>query len=158
MKSIIALVAGAVAAPALAQCVPAWEFLPNSALNGGVEALLTVQETTGPALYVGGSFTNTFIPARRIARYDGVNWTALGDGIPEFTHGLFGCCAKVHSLAMFDDGSGPALHIGGDFIVAGTTLLAESITKWQGNDYHSVGGGLVGMLGCSECQIGRAHV
>src|SRR5688572_21062143 len=44
MKSMIVLVAGAVAAPALAQCTPAWEIVPNTAMNAGVEALLTVQE------------------------------------------------------------------------------------------------------------------
>ncbi|MCC6659260.1 MAG: hypothetical protein IT437_00065 [Phycisphaerales bacterium] len=137
-------------APALAQCQPGWEAVPGAALNKGVEALLAVPGGAGDDLYVGGSFTSTGIEALRIAKFDGVNWSPLGEGIPEFTHGLFGCCAKVHALSWYDDGTGAALFVGGDFILAGQ-LAVESIAKWQGDQWHTVGGGLVGVQPCSEC-------
>jgi hypothetical protein len=119
-------------------------------LDRGVEALLAVPGGGGDTLYVGGSFTSAGAGEQRIAQFDGTLWSGMGEGIPEFTHGLFGCCAKVHALAWYDDGSGPALFVGGDFIVAGQ-LTVESIAKWQGGQWHDVAGGLVGVPPCSEC-------
>ena len=42
---------------------------------------------TGPALYVGGMFTAAGgAPASRIARWDGIVWSALGDGLNGWVH------------------------------------------------------------------------
>src|SRR5262245_51563396 len=80
----------------------------------------------GPALYVGGLFTNAGgVAANRIVRWNGASWTPLGGG----TSGW------VEALAVFDDGSGrgPALFASGGFLQAldsGDGYLA----RWQACD------------------------
>lgn len=45
------------------------------------------------------------VPASRIAKWDGASWSALGSGLNRFE--------GARSLAVFDDGTGPALYAGG---------------------------------------------
>ncbi|MEM7308943.1 MAG: hypothetical protein AAF682_19830 [Planctomycetota bacterium] len=71
---------------------------------------------------------------------------AAGDGschpawIPTFG-GESGMDAVVRALAEFDDGSGAALFVGGDFAVAGGDEAAR-IARWDGQAFHAVGGGI----------------
>ena len=46
----------------------------------------------------------------------------------------------VLSMAVFDDGSGNALYVGGDFLQAGS-LPANSIARWEGDGWSEVGSG-----------------
>ena len=57
----------------------------------------------------------------RIARWDGQSWTPLQSGLDE----------PVRGLAGFDDGSGPALYVGGFFDEAGGQP-AHKIARWVG--------------------------
>ncbi len=154
-KQLIVLLAGLSAASVHGQiCQPGWQAdLGAANMDGGVEALRVLSTGAAPALYVGGGFTSgAGLTFDRIARFDG-SWSAVGDGIAAWTHGTFGCCAKVHSLAVFDGGAGPALHVGGDFMFAGTTqqLSTESITRWQGGQWHDLQGGFSFLTGCVDC-------
>lgn len=49
--------------------------------------------------------------------------------------------ANVRALAIFDDGTGPALFAGGDFTVAGG-VLASYIAKWDGERWSTLGTGM----------------
>lgn len=51
----------------------------------------------------------------------------------------------VHSLAVFDDGSGSALYAGGNFTTAGGSP-AGGIARWNGSSWSSVGGGTNGLV------------
>ncbi len=85
---------------------------------------------SGPALYAGGAFTSAGgIAASRIARWDGVSWSALGSGMND----------GVFALAVFDDGSGagPALYAGGSFTSAGGAD-ADSIARWDGTSWSAL--------------------
>ena len=42
---------------------------------------------------------------------------------------------------MFDDGSGPALYVGGDFTTAGG-VAANHIAKWDGSSWSPLGSGM----------------
>jgi hypothetical protein len=101
-----------------------------------VLALTVVDDGTGPALYVGGYFTTAGgVPANKIAKWDGAQWSTLGSGMDgPIVPGVF-------ALTVFDDGTGPALCVGGRFTVAGGTP-ANSIAKWDGMQWSSLSSGV----------------
>lgn len=108
--------------------------------SGQVNAMLVWDEDgAGPnpaALFIGGGFTNVGgVPAARIARWDGTNWSALGIGI---TGG------DVHALAAYDDdGPGPnseRLIAAGSFISAGGVTV-DRIARWNGTAWAALPGG-----------------
>ena len=110
-------------------------FAPLGGTNGRVHGLATFDAGSGPELYAAGAFTTVGgVPARNVARYDGGQWFALGDG-------LFG--NVVNDLAVFDDGSGPALYAGGRFTQSGAQLVS-SVARWDGALWQPVGSGLAG--------------
>ncbi len=152
--SVGAIVGGS--AGALGQtCTPHWDGVGGSVLDAGVESVHVTTEAGSQVLYIGGAFQSAGgFPALRVARYDGAAWSGLGDGIPSPTHGVFGCCAKVTALAAFDSGGGPSIHLGGNFIYAGSiqVLPVESITRWQGGSWHDLSGGLGFQSTCVDCE------
>lgn len=110
-------------------------------LNGAIRgsSMVVFDDGSGPALYVGGTFTAAgrgTVPAAGIAKWDGKNWSSVGGGVR-------GDEAKVETLAVFNDGNGDALFVGGLFDTAGE-IQAENIAKWDGKEWHSLGDGLVG--------------
>ncbi len=77
---------------------------------GAINAMAVFDDGTGSALYVAGSFTSAgSSPATNVAKWDGKEWSAVGDGVP----------GPVHALAVFDDGSGQTLYAGGSISIAG---------------------------------------
>jgi hypothetical protein len=81
-----------------------------------------VQEYNGK-LYVGGAFrTAGGVVANNVACWDelGQTWTPLGAG----TNGW------VLSMEVYDDGTGPALYVGGDFQTAGG-VTTGGLAKWS---------------------------
>ncbi len=111
-------------------------WLPlGSGVNDTVWCLEVFDDGNGPALYAAGSFTTAGgVSANRIARWDGTSWGSLGDGLGD---------GGVRALAVFDNGSGPALYAAGWFTLAGGRE-ASRIAKWDGKDWQSLAGGLDG--------------
>jgi len=104
--------------------------------NGSVQALEILDDDgvgpNAPALYAGGFFTTigpTNVSANHVAKWDGSTWSRLGDGL-----GAGGY--PVYDLAIFDDGSGPALYAAGAFY--GTL---NRIAKWSGSSWLPLGDG-----------------
>ncbi len=115
----------------------AWSAL-GSGVDGTIKALAVFDDGRGPALYAGGSFTHAGgVGANRIARWDGTSWSALGAGLGG------GSGAEVRALAVFDDGGGPALYVGGTFTTAGGAP-ARRIARWDGASWSAVGPVLYG--------------
>jgi hypothetical protein len=111
-----------------------WSAL-GSGVNGSVNALAVFDDGSGPALYAGGSFGLAGgVAARRVARWNGVTWSALGTGLNG------GAAPAVIALAAFDDGSGPALFVGGLFATAGA-VSAANIATWNGTSWSALGSG-----------------
>lgn len=93
-----------------------WQPVGTGLLNplggswGVVDAMAVYDDGTGPALFVGGTFTTAGgVPAAHLAKWDGTQWSATnydpcGFGTPEFF--------PVSSLRIFNDGTGPALFVG----------------------------------------------
>ena len=103
---------------------------------GGIFALHVFDDGSGPALYAGGSFSAAGgTPALGIAKWDGNAWSALGGGVGPHGSG------EVHSFTTYDDGSGPALYVGGLF----TTSVGgpgENIAKWTASGWSQLAGGI----------------
>src|SRR4051812_10753358 len=68
---------------AAAQCTPTW--LPGQGMlgiNDTINAAITFDDGTGPALYVGGQFTVAGdVRANSMARWGGAQWQNLGAGM-----------------------------------------------------------------------------
>ena len=101
-------------------------------LNGKVEAFAV----DGTDLYVGGFFTfayneGTWVPdAKRIAKWDGSAWSALGTGVN----------AAVLALAV---DSNHILYAGGAFTNVNSIPEADYVAKWDGS-WSSLSGNGVG--------------
>jgi hypothetical protein len=138
----VALYAGGsfgAAGSTVAHSIAKWNGASWSALGVGVggfvNALAVFDDGHGAALYAGGTFaTAGGIFVYRIARWDGVAWSALGSGVG-------GVGDSVSTMLAFDDGSGPALYVGGQFGFAGGNN-AGNIARWNGTTWSSVGGGM----------------
>lgn len=115
-----------------------WDGHAWSDVGGGIKsigwarALTVFDEGAGPALFVGGEFTDQGDwHGNRIARWDGAAWSWLGSG----TGG------RVDALAVHDDGNGAALYAAGPFESAGGAP-ASGIARWDGQSWSSLDGGL----------------
>jgi hypothetical protein len=126
--------------------IAVWSDSGWSALGEGVSqgfyavvnALAAVDELSGPVLYAGGIFTSAGgAPMNSIGKWDGIGWSALGEGIATPHPGL----PIVRALAAFDDGTGTALYVGGGFRYAGQ-VLANSVAKWDGVAWSDLAGGM----------------
>ncbi len=62
-----------------------------------------------------------------------------GEGLP----GLGGPAA--HATVVYDDGTGPALYVVGQFTVAGE-VIANYIARWDGTNWSPVGSGMSGSV------------
>ncbi len=119
-----------------ALCIAKWDGTRWYSVGGGVdssvEILYAFDDGTGPALYVGGWFTNAGgVPANRIAKWNGQSWSALGSGLSN----------PVNGLTSYDDGTGPALYVSGQFTTAGDQP-ANYVAKWDGQNWHPLGSGM----------------
>jgi hypothetical protein len=108
----------------------------GSGIGGGSGPFVSALtfDSAGPALYVGGQFTSAgSVSANNVAKWNGTNWSALGDGMD----------GPVLALTMFDDGTGPALYAGGAFTIAGG-VTANGVAKWNGTNWSPLGSGVAG--------------
>ncbi len=130
--------AGTIVLTASAECVGELGWLPGFGMPGvsdTVAALTVFDDGNGPALYAGGQFTSAGgVAANRVAKWDGDTWSSLGTGPTNGVNNL------VSSLAVFDDGTGPALYAGGSFTSAGG-VAAQRVAKWDGSAWSSLGTG-----------------
>jgi hypothetical protein len=107
-----------------------WSALDEGVTGGSspwVRALEVYDDGDGPALYVGGGFNsaNSVPGTSCIAKWDGNSWSALASGLGRNS------TASVDAIAVFDDGSGPALFAGGFLGFAGA-LEINNIARWNG--------------------------
>ncbi|HEX5653756.1 MAG TPA: T9SS type A sorting domain-containing protein [Chitinophagaceae bacterium] len=81
-------------------------------------------------LYAGGFFYNASgVPANNVARWNGSNWSALGNGLGT------GSLENVQCLASYNGD----LYAGGYFTLNPLTDSSSSIAKWNGSQWVRVG-------------------
>jgi hypothetical protein len=111
--------------------------------NDAVAALIEFDDGGGAALYATGQFQSVDgIPASGIGKWDGSSWSPLGRGIGGSYGILIGAPpTSGNALAVYDDGGGPALYVGGTFRTAGN-VVANRIAKWNGASWSALGSGM----------------
>src|SRR5207247_587228 len=109
----------------------------SSGTSGGVYAMATFDEGSGPKLFAAGEFDAAGAAiAGRIARWNGITqtWSSLGSGID----------GRAGPMVVFDeDGNGPLpprLFVAGAFTTAGG-IPAANIARWNGTSWSQLGGG-----------------
>ena len=116
------------------------DYLPtfgnSMEFNGFVNDSLAFDDGSGMALYCAGNFT--LVAGQSIsglARFDGSGWSAVGSPT------AFDNSLGLNAMIVFDDGSGPALYVAGDFTwVAG--VPARNVVRWDGSSWSAVGNGV----------------
>jgi hypothetical protein len=121
-----------------------WDGSAWSAVGGGVDTIVwdyvEHDDGRGRALFmIGDMRTVGGTVANGVARWDGQAWGTLGSG---FTVGLSGA-GLGRCGAVFDDGSGPALFVGGRFTSPGG-VQCRNIAKWTGTSWQPLGSGVDG--------------
>lgn len=126
---------------AVANGIAAWDGDGWHSVGSGITGpfsptvfrISSFNDGSGDKLYAAGRFnTMNGVSAPLIARWDTVAWTRVGTNL---TSG--GTFAGLESLAVFDDGTGPALYAGGNELrVSGQ---AASVAKWNGTTWSRVG-------------------
>lgn len=93
---------------------------------------------SGSDVYVGGKFnTAGGATANNIAKWDGVSWSALGDGVNAAVGAIFVNGSDVYAAGPFTSASG---------------VDASGIAKWNGNSWSALGSGLRRL--CPGCRPG----
>lgn len=122
-------------------------YTPVGGTIGGAVPLIVLDVLSadigdGQHLYAAGRFLSIDdVPANNIARWNGESWEALGAGIRR-TSGF----AQGFHMTVFDDGSGPALFVGGSFNLINNTEPAANVAKWDGSAWTTVGAGFDGAV------------
>ncbi|MBC8042843.1 MAG: T9SS type A sorting domain-containing protein [Rhizobacter sp.] len=114
----------------LSAAAPGDEFFSDQFSSKGLNAdVSAVAVAANGDLYVGGRFQDAggVAAADGIARWDGLQWNALGSGIAR---------GYVNAIAI----SGSDVYVGGSFSDAGGVTGANGIAKWNGAAWQALGG------------------
>lgn len=114
-----------------------WNTITSTLTSMGAGLNATVQSLVvlNGELYAGGEFNDIigFSSLNHVAKWDGTNWTPLGNGTTGNVAGF------SNTLLVM----GSELYVGGQFAVAGTTP-AKAIAKWDGSYWFALGNGVSG--------------
>lgn len=136
--------------------IAAWDGAAWSDMAGGLanpedpdtylaRTFAVFDDGTGPALYAAGTFGLAGgVAVNSLAKWDGTQWHDVGGGVRFDTPPYLGW---VKSLQVWDDGTVPALYVGGWFTRAGDgNLEVSGIARWNGQAWSDVGGGTYGSI------------
>jgi len=108
-------------------------------VNAFIAALADWDDGSGRAIYACGRFTSIDgVNATNVARYDVASgaWEPFGQRlVPDSSFN------NMTSWAVFDDGNGPALYVGGQQFRIGGTGQKFNVAKWDGANWTGVGAG-----------------
>jgi len=135
-------------------CLALWDGSEWSDVGHGVDDMDFVPQVKalavrGDDLFVGGGFqTAGNVSAANIARWDGLQWSALGSGLGRF----FGDLPVAALVTNSND-----LLVGGQFISAGGTA-ATNLASWNGSTWSGFAGGLADDVSALAISDGKLMV
>jgi hypothetical protein len=107
-----------------------------------------------PALFIGGQFNSQVkyvaagyvdLTASQITKWDGTSYQPVGGVVEPFSDWVYSAeltGIAATAMAVHNDGSGPALFIGGNFRTAGG-VFCNGIVKWDGTTWSELGAGVL---------------
>ena len=112
-----------------------WDGSQWHPMGAGVNSYVQTLVAQGGTVYAGGIFTlSGGLPVGRVAKWDGSHWQPLGEGVNDPSG-----WPVVYAMAFVKDD----LYITGGFYYAGGRP-ANHIARWDGSQWHPLGGGLGG--------------
>ncbi len=113
--------------------IAVWDGTTWSGVGGGLvrdsiwPGSASAMAVSGTNLFVAGEFTVAGgMSARSVARWDGVSWSALGEGVELF----------VHSMVV----AGTNIYVGGFSTAA--SPCGKALVRWDGSEWTPLGSGL----------------
>lgn len=95
-----------------------------------VRQFAVFDDGAGPALYACGQFTHADgTPTPSIARWNGQRWVSLPDVFTRQSNPI-----EFNAMVVFDDGSGPALYVGGNILTV-NGAPNQRVAKWTGSQW-----------------------
>jgi hypothetical protein len=131
-----------------ASCIFKWDGISWSHVGTGISGsfggmgIRCMNIDNQGNLYVGGNFTIAVggIVTRGIAKWDGVSWSNVGDGLPTSSD-------RIDSIAVDSENN---IYVGGTFSTIGG-ISVNKIAKWNGTSWSGLGSGL--NISCSAICI-----
>jgi trimeric autotransporter adhesin len=118
-------------------CSPSWTSVAGGP-NGVVRSLAVASEHGRPTLFAGGQFNSSGgVQTGPLARWDGAEWSRVGNEL---------LTNAVLALIEFDDGSGPALYVGGNFLSLDSNPSLYGVLRWDGAQWRMAGQALNGTV------------
>jgi len=117
-----------------------WNGADWETVGGQLDNWATDMAVFDGKLFVGGYFNSAggVAGTDKIAAWDGTEWAGIGAQLESWQ-------SSVWALQAFDDGSGEALYIGGNYLnIAGVGL--DHLARWDGETFSDVGGPLGGAV------------
>ncbi|MBM4109166.1 MAG: hypothetical protein FJ255_10220 [Phycisphaerae bacterium] len=106
----------------------------------GVFKILDHDDGSGVKLYASGRYGTLDAAGPLVARWDGASWSNVGAGLS-----VSSSTTTVNAMAVHDDGTGPALYVGGSpFFING--VGQASVARWNGSAWSPVGQVLTGAV------------
>lgn len=132
-------------------CATRWaEGFDTNGTDGAVYALTVADVGNGPRLFAGGAFFSAgagFVG--RIAEWDGRAWQSMSGGVD----------GTVFALSAGPSGADGAesLYVGGGFQSTGGQPFGR-LARWDGSEWHQVGGGVGGVTSPFVTALVRSDV
>ncbi len=122
-----------------------WDGESFSAVGGAVAhpiPLVKCFQVYDGSLHVGGRIqTIGGVTVNGVAKWNGTDWEALGTGLAGSGYGV-----GAHAMAVWDDGTGEALYVGGHSFTSAGGVPATRIAKWDGEQWYALGDGFDGTV------------
>lgn len=130
--SLLAINFALLATTGLGDCTPAWSDRFYAAdFESAVNALCSFPGPQGPRVFAGGMSHVNGEPSEDIAWWDGAQWHPLEAGTSRV----------VLEMAVFDDGAGDALYVGGTMNQAGGVTI-NGIGRWREGEWSALADGV----------------